>query len=136
MDMLWYVAAVVVATLITSFTDWYFMGVMFHDKYLAHPEIWRNQPGDQKAERLAIALSTLVGLFSCAMFIHICAHMHLLDWHPAIAFALGCWFAVVLPLLVTNGLFIKLHPLNTLAHALGWLTRLLVCAVCAHLFLG
>ena len=135
MDTLWYVAAVAVATLITSFTDWYFMGVMFHDKYLTHPEIWRSQ-GQVKGERLAIALSSLVGLFSSAMFIHICDHLHLLDWHPAIALALGCWFAVALPLLVINGLFIRLHPLNTLAHALGWLVRLLVCAACAHLFLG
>lgn len=136
MNPLWYVVAVIVATLATSLTDWYFMGVMFHDKYLAHPEIWRGKPGDRKAERLAIALSTLVGFFSCALFIHVCAHLGLLGWHEAIAFALGCWLAVALPLILTNAFFIKIHPLNTLAAALGWLVRLVICAVCAHLFLG
>lgn len=136
MNPVWYVVAVVVATFATSLTDWYFMGVLFHDKYLTHPEIWRSSPGDQKAERLAIALSTLVGLFSCAIFIHLCQHLNLLDWHPVIAFALGSWLAVALPLILTNALFIKLHPLNTLAMALGWLVRLLISAVSAHLFLG
>jgi len=136
MVTLWFLAAVVTATVATSVTDWFFMGVLFHDKYMSHPEVWRMQPGDRKAENLAIALSTLVGLFSCAMFIHICEHLGLLGWHDAIALALGAWLAVALPLLVTNGLFIKLHPLNTLAYALGWLVRLLISAICAHLFLG
>ncbi len=136
MDPVWYVVAVIVATLVTSLTDWYFMGVLFHDKYLTHPEIWRGKPGDRKAERLAIALSTLLGLFSCAVFIHVCAHFGLLGWHAAIAFALGCWLAVALPLILTNALFIKLHPLNALAAALGWLVRLLISAASAHLFLG
>jgi len=70
------------------------------------------------------------------MFIHVAAHFGLLGWHSAVAFALGSWFAVALPLIVTNGFFIKIHPLNTLAMSLGWLARLLVCALCAHLFLG
>ena len=136
MVTLWFLAAVVTATVATSFTDWFFMGVLFHDKYMSHPEIWRSQPGDRKAENLAIALSTLVGLFSCAMFIHICQYLGLLGWHEAIAFALGCWLSVALPLIVTNGLFVKFHPLNSLANALGWLVRLLISAICAHLFLG
>ena len=131
-----YLAAVLLATVAASFTDWYFMGVLFHDKYMTHPEVWRVQPGDQKSERLAIAWSTLVGLFSCAMFIHICQHLGMLGWHDAIALALGTWLTVALPLLVTNGLFIRIHPLNTLAHSLGWLARLLISAVSAHLLLG
>ena len=131
-----YLAAVLVATVAASFTDWYFMGVLFHDKYMTHPEIWRFQPGDQRSERLAIAWSTLVGLFSCAMFIHVCEHFGMLGWHDAISLALGAWLAVAVPLLITNGLFIKMHPFNTLAHSLGWLARLLISAVCAHLFLG
>jgi len=131
-----YLAAVITAAVATSFTDWFFMGVLFHDRYMAHPEIWRHAPGDRKRENLSIALSTLVGLFACAMFVHICVHLDFLGWHPAISLALGCWLAVALPLLITNALFIKLHPLNTLAHALGWLVRLLICAVSAHLFLG
>jgi hypothetical protein len=35
---------------------------------------------------------------------------------------------VPLPLLITNALFIKLHPLTVVAHALGWLVKLLVAA--------
>lgn len=131
----WYLAAVLTATVVTSFTDWYFMGMLFHDKYMTHPEIWRAQPGDRKSERLAIAWSTLIGLFSCAVFIRLCEYLGMLGWHDAVSLALGAWLAVALPLLVTNGLFIKIHPLNTLGHSLGWLARLLISAVSAHLFL-
>jgi hypothetical protein len=135
MEMLWYAVAVLVATFVTSLTDWYFMGVLFHDKYMAHPETWRNT-GNAKGERLAVALSTLVGFLACAMFIHLALHLGLTGWHTAIAFAVGAWLAVAVPLIVTNGFFIKIHPLNSLAMCLGWLARLLVCAICTHLFLG
>ncbi len=33
-------AAVFVAGTIATFTDWYFMGVLFHDRYQAYPETW------------------------------------------------------------------------------------------------
>lgn len=135
MDLVWYVVAVLVAGVATSFTDWYFMGVLFHDKYLAHPEVWRFL-GPGKQERLAVALSTLVGLFSCAAFIHICRHFGMLGWHATIALALGAWLAVAVPLIVTNGFFMKIHPLNSLAMCLGWLARLLISAVSAHVFLA
>jgi hypothetical protein len=41
-----------------------------------------------------------------------------------------------LPLLATNALFIKLHPRITVAHALGWLVRLVVCALVVTLYGG
>ena len=33
--------AILAAGLATSLTDWLFMGVLFHEKYLAFPEVWR-----------------------------------------------------------------------------------------------
>jgi hypothetical protein len=36
-----YGLAVVVALIACSLSDWLFMGVLFHDKYNEHPEIWR-----------------------------------------------------------------------------------------------
>ena len=63
-----YAAAVTVATLANSFTDWYFMGVLSHDRYLAYPDTWRHPQGG-KSEHLAIAISTLLGLITSSVFI-------------------------------------------------------------------
>jgi hypothetical protein len=34
-------------------TDWFFFGVLFHDKYRAYPEIWRQAPADVIGRRAA-----------------------------------------------------------------------------------
>jgi hypothetical protein len=36
---------------------------------------------------------------------------------------------IPLPLIVTNALFIKLHPVVTLSHATGWLVKLIVAGM-------
>ena len=46
------------------------------------------------------------------------------------------WLAVALPIVATDALFIKLHPLVVVARCLGWLTRLGVTAVSVGVFEG
>jgi len=36
------VAATFVAGTLASFTDWLFMGVLFHGRYMRFPEVWRD----------------------------------------------------------------------------------------------
>ncbi len=131
----WFIAAVITAAVLSSLSDWFFGGILFHAKYLSHPEIWRNT-GSSKRESLAVAWSTLLGVLTCAIFIYLAARLNTLAWMQVLGLAFGIWLLAPLPLLVTNGLFIKIHPLNTLSNALGWLVKLLTCAVAAHLFLG
>lgn len=61
----------------------------------------------------------LAGFLACFVFIHLCERLGLLSWHATFAFAVGCRLAVAVPLIVTNGLFIKLRPLNSLSMCLG-----------------
>ena len=49
-----YFLAVLLSGVASSFTDWLFMGVLFHDKYLATPEIWRGSPGQPEGSRIFI----------------------------------------------------------------------------------
>jgi len=42
-----FVLVVLIASVVTSFSDWLFMGILFHDKYKAAPEIWRSFSGQQ-----------------------------------------------------------------------------------------
>jgi hypothetical protein len=120
--------AVVLSGLATSFTDWLFMGVLFHGKYLATPEIWRLKPGE--SETRSIALSTLLGVLSCA------ALLYLYVWTgtpfvygATLRMAALIWVAGAVPIILTNIIWIKMHPLVGVSHSLGWLARFAVTAV-------
>ena len=45
--------AILAAGFVGSFTDWLFMGMLFHDRYLAFPQIWRKKPGEPDAALVA-----------------------------------------------------------------------------------
>lgn len=135
MNMTHYLLALVTAVIGTSLTDWYFMGVLFHDRYMVYPDTWRHI-GASKSESLAVAWATLLGVVTCAVFIWLCADLGVLGWGPVLKLAGGVWLLGPVVIFVTNGFFIKIHPLNTLAMCLGWLAKLLITAICAHLFLG
>ena len=45
------------------------------------------------------------------------------------------WLIAPLPLLVTNGLFIKIDPLVTASHVAGWLVKLLLIAAATAVLL-
>jgi hypothetical protein len=49
--------------------------------------------------------------------------------------ALAIWLVGPLPLLIVNGLFIKLHSAITASYSLGWLVKLVVAAVAVVQFL-
>lgn len=124
----WRVAvAIVLSGIVVSIADWFFGGVLFHSKYLAYPEIWRR--GSGVSENKAIAWSIVLGFFSCAIFVVAYALLEGKGYAQAFGFALAVWLIAPLPLLITNGLFIKMHPLTVVAHGLGWLAKL--CAMAA-----
>lgn len=125
--------AIVAAGVVTTFTDWLFMGVLFHQKYLAFPEVWRRKPGEPDAG--LIAWSQIVSLVSAAAFIIVCARFHVEFWSTALKLAVAGWAMGPLPILIQNFLWMKIHPHITLAHVTGWLVRFLVYAVAVMLLL-
>ncbi|HEY3644529.1 MAG TPA: hypothetical protein VGM16_04255 [Gammaproteobacteria bacterium] len=134
MDPWRYVLALAVASAATSFSDWYFMGVLFHDKYLAYPEVWRHQ-GNKRGESLAVAWSTLTGVLSAGVFLWLAVRLGVAADNQVFLLAGGLWLAAPVPLLLTQGAFIKIHFLNTVAALLGWLVRFALFAITARLIL-
>jgi hypothetical protein len=127
MSVAHFVLAVLAATIVSSFTDWFFFGVLFHDRYQAHPEVWRSEFAG-KQEWKSIVMATLLSAFMAVMFLFLLHAVGIHGWPQSLEFALGIWLVVALPMTVTNFIFIKLHPGVLTAHALGWLVRLLVFA--------
>ena len=112
-----------------SFSDWLMMGVLFHDKYRAAPEIWR--PTAPNSNRARILVSQTVGALCCAAFAYLCFWLHALTIATSVGAALLVWLAGPVVVYTQMVQWMKLHPLIGISHALGWLVRLLITGVLA-----
>jgi hypothetical protein len=129
-----FLLAVVTSGFAATFTDWLFMGVLFHKKYLATPEIWRLKPGE--SETRGITLSSLLGVLSCAALLYFCAWAGTISSHRAtLLTTLLVWLAAPVPIIFSNVVWIKMDPLLGVSHSLGWLARFVVTGVIGNLLL-
>lgn len=117
-----FLLAVVLSAAAGSMTDWLFMGMLFHKKYLETPEIWRSRPGQSEAGKITV--STLLGTLASAIF------LFLGHWTGAIHSIIGVLSLAVLvtimgpvPVILSNLLYVKMSPWLGLSHSLGWLAR-------------
>lgn len=120
--------AILVAAVATSMTDWFFFGILFHERYKRYPEVWRRSAGGS-GETKAILWSTLMGLVTCAAFVVTGAAFHLAGYCAALEFAVLAWVIGPLPLTISNAFFLKIDPLIVVSHSLGWLVKLAVAAL-------
>jgi hypothetical protein len=129
------VRAILLSGCASAMTDWFFGGLLFHEKYLTYPETWRRRAGEP-GESAAIAWSIVLGFLTCGAFVLACSVFHVRGYSAAIPLAVAIWLIAPLPLLITNALFVKMHPLNVVSLALGWLVKLLLAAVAVGWFLS
>jgi hypothetical protein len=119
--------------LVASLTDWLFMGDWLYKRYNQYPEIWRYPHG--QGEMKAIAWYTPLPFVTCAVFTLLCLRLNLHSYGATLKLAVAIWLVGPLPLLIANGLFIKLHSAITAAYSLGWLVKFVVAAVAVTLIL-
>jgi hypothetical protein len=129
MNMAHFAGAVLAATIVSSLTDWFFFGVLFHSSYAAYPEVWRSQFSGNK-EWKAILMATILSIFMASTFLVLVSTLGQHGFLQPLRLALAIWMIAVLPVVVTNFIFMKLHPRVLIAHLLGWLVRLTVFAGC------
>ncbi|MFL5239586.1 MAG: DUF1761 family protein [Rhizomicrobium sp.] len=128
------VLAVLVAGIVSTLTDWLFMGVLFHDRYMQHPEVWREGIVGGK-DRTAVVYSAALGFVAAAAFVLLCVLADIRTLGPAIGMAVLTWIAGPLVITVTNGFFMKLDWAVIGAHAAGYLARFLIAAIAVAIFL-
>jgi hypothetical protein len=129
------IAAIVVAGLLSSFTDWFFMGVLFSDRYQKYPDTWwpRSGPG---AERGAIITSTALGFITAAAIILLCEYAGVASISGGLIVAALAAAAGPLVTTTTNGMWIKIDPAVTFAHTIGYITRFLIAGLAAGIALS
>jgi hypothetical protein len=124
-------AAIVAGLIVASLVDWLFAGVLFHDRYQAHPEVWRVNGADPRALIAAQALTipTVVGLVALMRITGQTSPF------AALEVAALIWLVAAAPAILANGIYVKLHPLVVASHTVGWLAKLAAVAAAASFIL-
>ncbi len=126
--MNWHFWAALVAGLVAaSLIDWLFAGVLFHDRYLRHPEVWRT-PGNNTRGIIAAQMLTVPTVVGMIALIELVVARGI---GAALIVAALVWAIAAGPATIVNGIFIKLDPAVVAAHTIGWLVKLLAVAAIA-----
>jgi hypothetical protein len=133
MSWIRFALAILAGGILSSLTDWLFMGDLLYKRNNKHPEIWRYPGG--KGESKAIACSSPFPFLTCAVFALVTSEFHVRSLDAGLRLAFEIWLIGPLPLILTNSLFMKVQPMIAMAHSLGWLVKLSVAAGAAILFL-
>ncbi|HEV2866059.1 MAG TPA: hypothetical protein VGX37_06055 [Allosphingosinicella sp.] len=129
LNFLW---ATLLGGFLGSLADWLFAGLLFHQRYNRHPEVWRPGAG---AIRSRIIIAQGLCLVTAGAFVALAVKLGQTDYVGALKLAAMVWLIGPLPLLLANFLFIKIDPLVTASHSAGWLVKLLLCGAAAALLL-
>ena len=129
------IAAVIVAGVVSSFTDWFFMGVLFSDRYQKYPETWWPRSG-KSAERGAIMWSTALGFITAAAVVLLCVYAGVTSIGGALIVAALAAAAGPLVTTITNGMWIRIDPAVTFAHMVGYVVRFLIAGIAAGIALS
>ena len=131
--MSWIVlVAVFAAGTISTFTDWYFMGVLHHDRYGRYPETW--WPRD-RADTMPILYSSALGYVTAAAVIALCALAGVDGIVSGLKVAFIAWLAGSFVQVATTQIWVRIDPSVSLAHGLGYLARFLIAGIAAGIAL-
>ncbi len=124
------VAAILGSGTLAAFTDWLFMGVLFHEEYRRYPEVW--WPGLREGnETGAIIWSSAIGYVMTAAIFILCVLAGVHTLLAGLTVAAIAWIAGPLGVIVINGFFIKMNPKLTFSHCTGYLVRFVIAGAAA-----
>jgi len=126
--------AILASGVVSSMTDWLFMGDWLYKRFDKHPEIWQFAGGE--GESKAIVYASVLPFLTCSVFVIVSVWLNLTSFNSSLKFALAVWLIGPLPLMIANALFIKLTPAIAVSYAFGWLVKLAIAGIAVALFLG
>jgi hypothetical protein len=111
-----------VAGVLTTYTDWVLAGDWVQKRF-GSLEIWR------KRGILSVLLSSILPFITCLGFALLAWKLHLVGQKNCLKFALAIWVIGPLPLIISNGIFLKISRVVVALSALSWLVKLVIIAV-------
>jgi hypothetical protein len=120
-----------IAGIISVFTSWLWMGVIFHRFQKETPETWRAEDLRSYLGASLLHIFAAVGI-ACLDVLIVRFQMGLFasGVQGSLSFAVCIWGALALPILLQSAIFIRLHRLVVLGQLLDWLTTsVLACLI-------
>ena len=98
-------AATLAGLVLANLIDWLFAGVLFHDRYQAHPEVWRVKGANPRAliGAQAMTLPTVVGLIAVMIW------TGQVSLAGSLILAVFIWAIAAAPPIIANALYIALN---------------------------
>ena len=121
-----------VAGILSIFTGWLWMGVVFHRYQKLTPNTWR--PENNKTYTLSSAISFLTCIAIATVFLLVARMGGVFagGLPGALRFAAVAWMAFAAPVLVNAAVFINLHPWVVVGQVVNALTTsVLACGITA-----
>ena len=122
-----------IAGVVSVFTSWLWMGVIFHRFQARTPNTWR--PESNRSYALASAVHFLACIAIATFFLLVVREhggVFADGIHGALRFAAVIWVAIAAPVAIEAAIFINLHPWVVVGQIVDWLTTsILPCAIAA-----
>ena len=120
-----------IAGVVSVFTSWLWMGVIFHRYQSGTPETWR--PEGSRSYIAASLLHVLAAIGIACLFtlvVRFKVGIFAVGFQGIFYFAICIWGALALPILLESAIFVRLDRLVVIGRLLDWLTTsVLACAI-------
>jgi len=116
-----------ISGLISIFTSWLWMAVVFHRFQRETPGTWRPEGSSSYILASILRLLSAFGV-ACLFTLIVRFNVACFSAGPggSLRFALCLWAAMPLPIILESAIFIRLHRLVVVGQLLDWLTTLVV----------
>jgi len=126
-----------IAGVISVFTSWLWMGVIFHRYQRDTPETWR--PEGSRSYIAASLLHILAALGIASLYtlvVRFKVGLFAAGLQGSVYFAICIWGALALPIILEAAAFIRLHRFVVIGQLLDWLTTTLLACIIIWWSLG
>lgn len=112
-----------IAGILSIFTSWLWMGVIFHRFQKLTPGTWRRETGQSYFLSSALHILAACGIaFLFTIVVHDQSQFFSAGIGGSVRVAIVCWSVFALPIILEGAIFINLHPLVVLGRLLDWLS--------------
>ena len=120
-----------IAGIVSIFTSWFWMGLVFHRYQRATPETWR--PEGPRNYALSSLVRVLSAIAISALYVLVARfHVGFFDdgMVGALRFAALIWIALSAPVAIEAAIYVRMHSMVVLGQVIDWLTTtILACGI-------
>ena len=120
-----------IAGVVSIFTSWFWMGLVFHRYQAATPEIWRPEgPRNYTLSSVVRVFSAVAISIVYVLIVRFQVGFFADGMVGALRFAAVIWIALAAPVAIEAAIYVRMHSMVVLGQVIDWLTTtILACAI-------